>query len=133
MRKGELDHELIWSSVSLVSLGCLLAWLRLGLPFLSCPFHDLTGFPCLTCGATRCFIQLCHGHFSAALRWNPGVFASLAALAAYDLYAMTVLALRLPRLRLGPVSSKTSRALRVLALVLIASNWIYLLLTFRKS
>src|SRR5205814_9034423 len=67
---GETDHELIWLSVSVASLGLAATWLSLGLPWPQCAFHTITGHPCATCGMTRSAIQFFHGHFFAALRWN---------------------------------------------------------------
>ena len=37
---GELDHELIWLSASVLSLGFAAVWLTLGLPWPHCVFHD---------------------------------------------------------------------------------------------
>ena len=85
---GELDHELIWLSASVLSLGLAAAWLTLGLPWPRCVFHDLTSLPCVTCGMTRCGIQFFHGHFLAALQWNPLVFAVLCGVIAFDIYAL---------------------------------------------
>ena len=127
LRKGELDHELIWLSVSLVSALCLLLALRLHWPLPACPFHDLTGFPCLTCGATRCFIQLSQGHLLTALRWNPGAFAALNSLLLFNLYAGTVVILRLPRLRVVRCSPGFARWIRRTAWTLAALNWVYLI------
>ena len=75
-QRGEIDHELIWLSVSLVSLTIAALWLAIGLPWPRCVFHELTGLPCVTCGMTRCGIQFFHGHFLAALKWDPLVFAA---------------------------------------------------------
>jgi len=43
----------------------LLAWLP------GCPFKGLTGWACLTCGATRCALALGHGEWRAAFHWHP--------------------------------------------------------------
>jgi len=39
----EIDHELIWLSVSLGSVAVAATWFALGLPWPRCLFHDLTG------------------------------------------------------------------------------------------
>ena len=129
---GEIDHELIWLSVSVASLGLAAAWLTIGLPWPRCIFHEITSMPCVTCGMTRCGIQFFHAHFLAALKWNPLVFTALCGLTAFDLYAFATLATRAPRLRicLYKQTAKTfARSAVVSALVL---NWIYLLMHWRN-
>ncbi len=123
----ELDHELIWLSVSLASLGAAAAWSVLGLPWPHCVFHDLTGRPCLTCGATRATIQFFHGHFLAALHWNPLVFGVLCALSIFNLYAFVALITRAPRLRIVNITNAQKRFGRAVVIALLTLNWIYLL------
>ena len=128
---GEIDHELIWLGVSLVSLGVAAAWLTIGLPWPRCAFHDITGLPCVTCGMTRCGIQFFHAHFLAALKWNPLVFAFLCGVIAFDLYAFGALVARAPRLRVafGQAHRNYTRGIVIGALLL---NWIYLLVHWRN-
>ena len=129
---GEIDHELIWLSVSLVSLGLAAVWLTVGLPWPRCAFHEITGLPCITCGMTRCAIQFFHGHFLAALKWNPLVFMALCSLTAFDLYAFAMLTTRGPRLRIC-FDTQTGRALvRIAVVSALVLNWIYLLMHWRN-
>ena len=109
---GELDHELIWLSASVLSLGFAAVWLTLGLPWPRCVFHNLTNLPCVTCGMTRCGIQFFHGHFLAALQWNPFVFAVLCGVIGFDVYALATVIARTPRLR---IHLSTQRAKTVFA------------------
>ena len=106
------------------------AFEALGLPWPACVFHTLTGLPCLTCGMTRCGIEFFHGHFFAALKWNPLVFALLWGVVAFDLYALVTLAMRGPRLRIvfRQAERKYARGVIVVALAL---NWFYLLSHWR--
>ena len=127
---GELNHELIWLSVSVLSLSFAAAWLTIGLPWPRCVFHDLTNLPCVTCGMTRCAIQFFHGHFLAALKWNPLVFGLLCGVAAYDIYAFASLATRAPRLRIA-FGETQKKYLRIIAVSALALNWSYLLLHWR--
>jgi hypothetical protein len=127
LRPGEIDHELIWLSVSLGSLAFAVAWFALGLPWPHCWFYDLTGLPCVTCGATRATIEFFHTHFVAAIKWNPLVFAFLCVLTAYDVYAFAVLATRAPRFRFTFVSAFAPKYARLFAIAALALNWIYLL------
>jgi hypothetical protein len=127
---GEIDHELIWLSATAVSLGLAVSWFALGLPWPRCVFHDLTGLPCVTCGMTRSAIQFFHGHFFAALKWNPLVFALLCSVIAFDLYALVTLAMRGPRLRIVFRQAERKYAREVIVAVL-ALNWFYLLSHWR--
>ena len=124
---GENDYELIWLCVTLVSLALAASWLALGLPWPHCAFLALTGHPCMTCGATRCAIAFFHGNFFAALKWNPLVFVALCGLSIFDAYAFAVLLSRRPRLRLTPFSAGEKAFLRVLVVVALLANWVYLL------
>jgi hypothetical protein len=129
---GEIDHELIWLSASLVSLGLAAAWLAVGLPWPRCMFHEITGLPCVTCGMTRCGIQFFHGHFLTALKWNPLVFTALCGLTAFDLYAFATLATRGPRLRICFYTETTKTFVRIAVISALVLNWIYLLMHWRN-
>ncbi|MGB9476154.1 MAG: DUF2752 domain-containing protein [Candidatus Udaeobacter sp.] len=129
---GEIDYELLWLVVSLGSLGLAAAWLTIGLPWPRCTFRELTSLPCVTCGMTRCGIQFFHGHFLAALRWNPLVFTALCAVIAFDLYALFVLVTRGPRLRIRFPTSTAKTAVRAAVVSALALNWTYLLLHWRN-
>lgn len=102
-----------------------------GLPWPHCLFLSLTGYPCLTCGATRAAIQLVHGHFGQAFRWNPLVFVVLLAVATFDVYAAMAVAFRARRLRLV-FSPGEKTVVRWAVLIVAAVNWGYLLLHAKK-
>ena len=131
LNPGESDHELIWSAVSLGSLGLAAAWFALGLPWPRCIFHELTGLPCITCGMTRSAIQFFHGHFLAAWRWNPLVFAVLCGVATFDLYAFFTLVTRTTRLRVV-FREKEKKYARIILMTAFALNWMYLLSHYRN-
>lgn len=126
-----IDHELIWLAVSVVSLGLAAGWLTLGLPWPRCLFHDLTGLPCITCGATRSAVQFFHGHFIAAWKWNPVVFVALCALSIFNAYALVALVWRAPRLRIQFQTTAERKYARILVIAALALNWIYLLSHWR--
>jgi Protein of unknown function (DUF2752) len=129
---GELDHELIWLSASVVSLGFAAVWLTLGFRWPHCVFHAVTKLPCVTCGMTRCGIQFFHGHFLAALKWNPLMFAALCGVMAFDLYALATLTTRAPRFRIHLSTQQAKTFLRVSVISALGLNWIYLLLHWRS-
>lgn len=132
LEPGEIDHELVWLSASLVSLTLAVAWFALGFPWPQCGFHSLTGLPCITCGMTRCAIQFFHGHFLAAFQWNPLIFTVLCAVLLFDLYAFAVLITRAPRLRVHVSSPGANKFVRVSIIFVLVLNWSYLLVHWRK-
>ena len=132
LAEHETNHEILWLSVSLGSLAAASIWLALGLPWPICVFHDLTGLPCLTCGATRCTIAFFHGNFATAWLWNPLAFLALGGVALFDLYALTVLVFRAPRLRIVALTRRTRNFTRLAVVAALALNWIFLLSHWRN-
>ena len=124
---NELDHELIWLSVSLGSLALAAAWFALRLPWPHCVFLAVTGHPCVTCGATRSAIAFFHADLWSAWIWNPLVFLFLSGLSIFDAYAFAVLVMRAPRLRIEHFTRTEKIVVRFVAITLLLSNWIYLL------
>ena len=124
---GEIDHELVWLVVSLASLGAAALWFAVGLPWPTCLFHEITGLPCLTCGATRCSIAFFHGSLLTAWTWNPFIFCALCAIALFDLYAGFVLVGGRPRLRIVWSTTRSRRIARLIVVAGLTLNWIYLL------
>jgi hypothetical protein len=102
-------------------------WFALHLPWPRCVFHELTGLPCLTCGATRAAMQFFHGNFLVALKWNPLAFAGLCAVSVFDVYAAIVLVTRAPRVRIAHLASAEKNFLRIVVVAFLALNWVYLL------
>ena len=124
---GETDHELVWLCVSLVGLALAAAWFALRLPWPHCIFLAVTGHPCVTCGATRSAISFFHLDFWSAWKWNPLVFLFLSGLSIFDAYAFAVLIVRAPRLRIVQFTPTEKMFVRFVAIILLLSNWIYLL------
>lgn len=125
---GGHDPELIWGSLLILAAVLGDAWLSLGLPTPLCPLHAFCKIPCPTCGSTRAADALLHGDVKTAFIHNPLMAAALLAAAVYLLYAAVVIIGRLPRLRIEALSPTETRAIRVLAILLIAANWLYLIL-----
>jgi hypothetical protein len=121
------NHELVWLAISVTALVAAAVWLSLGLPWPQCPFLAITGYPCLTCGATRCTIALLHGNFPAAFWWNPLALVALAGVALFDVYAVIVLLTHSPRLQVIDWTRAEKNAVRIAVVAMILINWIYLL------
>jgi hypothetical protein len=95
------------------------------LPFTACTFKALTGWACMTCGATRSLGRIFALDLAGALALNPLVTVGVLALVPW---AAADLAL-LPRgraLRVEP-SAGVARAARVAFVAAVAANWAYLL------
>jgi uncharacterized protein DUF2752 len=124
---NEIDHELIWLTVSLGSLGVAALWFSHGLPWPRCVFHQLTGLPCVTCGMTRSAIAFFQGRFLAALKWNPLVFAFLCGVTTFDIYAFAIVTTHAPRFRIVFRSQTEKQYARRIMIAALALNWVYLL------
>jgi hypothetical protein len=121
-----VDHEMIWGAIGLVALAAA-RFVPSGLTdFYRCPFHSITGIPCLTCGMTRSFRHVVHGRFLEAFDLNPlgALFCIFTIL--FVVYAFTVLVFRLPRPRLRLVPSEMRLVLRLVLPGILLLNWIYL-------
>jgi Protein of unknown function (DUF2752) len=124
----ETDHELVWLTVSSGGLVLAATWLALKLPWPICLFHALTGRPCMTCGASRSAIAFFHAHFLAAFEWNPLAFLFYCGVTLFNIYALAVLVMRAPRLRIARVTAAERKFVRVSVIALLLLNWAYLLL-----
>lgn len=132
-RDGETDGELLALLVLGGTAALGIAWLDFRVPLPACPFHTLTGFPCLTCGGTRCLRSLLAGHAATALAWNPFIFVGIIATALFAAYAVIVTTFRLPRIRLGTLGPRLALALRLAVVAALAANWIYLIFRFSRG
>lgn len=101
------------------------AWLP-GLAALGpdCPFHTITGVPCLACGTTRAALLLTQGDPLGALLMNPLAAVVLAAawLGGFVAPVWLVLGLRLPR-----VPNALPRPARAAIVTLLLANWCFLI------
>src|SRR5205085_6500390 len=123
---GETNHELLWLSVSSGGLTLAASWFALKLPWPICLFHTLTGHPCLTCGATRSAVAFFHAQFLAAFQWNPLAFLFYCALSLFNLYALAVIIMQWPRLRIVRLNGGDKKFIRGSVIALFDLNWVYL-------
>jgi uncharacterized protein DUF2752 len=94
------------------------------LPFPVCVFKAVTGWPCLTCGATRAFARLYALDPLGALAMNPLAVATGLALVPWALADLALLPTgRALTLELSPSAGRWTRAL---AVTLAVANWLYL-------
>jgi hypothetical protein len=128
----EIDHEQLWLAVAVTGLTALALTsthvLEIQLPL--CPFKTITGLPCPTCGVTRAVMAMTRLDFAAAVAFNPLAVAAAIAGGLYLVYAAIVLLARLPRFR-PRLAPRDLTAARVVVLVVLSVNWIYLVLAGR--
>lgn len=122
------DIEIAAAVVGLLALAALpfvpLAILAALMP--GCRFHELTGWPCATCGITRGIVALGAGEWRTALRANPLLVSGTLALFGYAAVAAVLWAFRLPRPRIG-LATRGARLAALLALVAaVLVNWAFL-------
>ncbi len=123
------DIEIAAAVVGLVAVAALLLLPLASLAALmpGCRFHELTGWPCATCGITRGLVALGRGEWRHALRANPLLVSGTLALLGYAAVAAVLWVLRLPRPRIGLATrgARLAALLAVVAAVLV--NWAFLL------
>jgi hypothetical protein len=109
----------------LVLIGASLAILHAG-GVQVCLFHRLSGWPCLTCGASRAAVLLAKGHPLQAFLMQPLMVAAGCAVGLWLLvYSFHLVALRQRvALRFLP---RERRVLVFLILILAAANWGFLM------
>ncbi len=130
LRPGEPDWELVWAAVLGVTGVLAAIWLRLRLPTPECVIYRFTGVPCLSCGGTRASRALLSGDFATAFAWNPLVTIFVILVGIYFFYAVVVTVFRLPRIRGIALHRGSAMALRIVVVVLLTANWVYLVATF---
>jgi hypothetical protein len=108
------------------------SWSWLDLPRLVCPFREVTGLPCPTCGSTRMVEALLQADVLAAFTLNPLVFLVIAGIACWSAGSILRRALgwRRPSLVLG---RGEQRWIRVAAIVVVLCGWGYVILAHGPS
>jgi hypothetical protein len=122
--RQETTH-LVWGPLALFIV--LAAWFLQGavekLP--PCVFKEIVGLPCLTCGATRSIVALSHRDIGLALALNPLVPVLVAGLMVLSL--ITFLGWVIKRRIVLTLSVRQKNVIRLLALLAIVVNWLYLI------
>ena len=114
-------------AVALVTLWVSLVWVAVvmsnttGQSVSLCWFREFFGVPCLTCGGTRCTLDLLQGHLLSALELNPLV-------AVGDVLIAVWLVIRvLFRRAIGVELTSGQRSIVTFVVGLAAvANWVYL-------
>lgn len=116
----------IWATASLALAVLWPYWDRLLGLAPACGLKSLTGYPCLTCGSTRAIRALLGGDLGAACTVNPLTTLGVGILFLGGLASgLWLLGVR-PDLKLR---GRNLRWALAGALVLLAANWVYLLIS----
>jgi hypothetical protein len=127
-RPPELVH-MVWGPIAVLIIATA-GFLKNIVPFLpNCVFHEITGFPCPTCGGTRSLIALSRFDLANSFMCNP-----LVAMFAIGLMIFSLLFL------IGAVTKKSfkialterwKKAIRYAVIDLFVFNWLFLILMHR--
>jgi hypothetical protein len=121
--------HLIWGGIALATIaaaGVMKSYLNLLPP---CIFREATGLPCLTCGGTRCIAELSSFHIAKAFLFNPLIMVFTLAIIVFSF--LVGLGLILKRRLVIKLNKREARLMRLLAVVLVAANWVYLIIYLR--
>ena len=121
---NDVEFGLIYGGIALLLL-CAARLLPV-LDFLpSCPFHDLTGMPCPSCGSSRSLVHLAQGDIASSMSMNPLAALCYMAAICWFLYTLVSLVLDIPRITVQFTEKGKSTA-RFSALFFVFINWLYL-------
>jgi hypothetical protein len=124
--RREPDAETIGLAVALVALAGGMIWrYGLGQPFPKGVLCRFPFFSCPFCGGARSLDMFLQGHLWQAIAMNPLAALLYVGTVFWLLYALVVVALRWPRLRLIDVTASQARILRGSVLVALLANWWY--------
>ena len=124
-KQGELNLPLIYLIITVVLAATGFVLYRLhAVPVLLCPFKELTGHPCPTCGTTRVVFSLFEMDLLSAIGYNPGLVAFMAAMCIWFLYG--IWSQWKGRALVVELRDSEWRWLRIVLLVLFLVNWAYL-------
>jgi hypothetical protein len=118
--------HLIWGAIAIcaiIAAGFVTYFMR-DLPV--CPFKALTGYPCLTCGGTRCLAEMAHLSLWQGFKFNPFIWLTVVGMIAFSL--LVALGFLFKRGIAITLSENEKKAIRFSIIALMAINWIYLII-----
>ena len=118
-------------SAVLLSIG-LLILVQLCLPpglKIYCLFYRWTGFPCFTCGATRCVQHILAGELLSAWQTQPLVFLALLGGGTVMVFYAVAEIFRWPTLRIRLESRLEKVIIFGCLAAVVLLNWVYLIVT----
>ena len=94
---------------------------------LHCGLLERTGWPCPTCGTTRCLQLVLHGNLAGAFRMQPLLFCAAGLFAGWLIYTSTALIFNRRVVQLRLESRKETFGMLGFLGLLLFINWTYLI------
>jgi hypothetical protein len=95
----------------------------------NCVFHEITGFPCPTCGGTRSLIALSQFDLVSSFMYNPLVLLFAAGLIVFStLFLIGAVTKKSFKIAL---TERWKKAIRYAVIALFVFNWLFLILVHR--
>jgi hypothetical protein len=91
-----------------------------------CPFKVITGYPCLTCGGTRCLAEMSYLSLWESFEFNPFIWVTVIGMIGFSIYV--AIALIFKKSISISMSPREEKAVRIAIISLMAINWIYLII-----
>ncbi len=126
-KQTETDFELIYAPLAILLFLFVRFMPAKFFAAFSCPFLEISGLPCPSCGATRALILVSHGEIIQGLKMSPLFAALLLGGLVFAGYALAVISLRLPRLRLVSLGRYGHLILGAVIGGSLLLNWGYLI------
>ncbi len=122
--KHPLSVHVVWMALLLGAL----AWHHFFSPP-ACMFHKLTGFPCLSCGASRAADSLLKGDIIGMFYYNPLLTLFCVTLFFFSFFKLPEYIFRF-KLTVS-VGKRTALVARIVLFLMITANWTFLVVTGR--
>ncbi len=123
--QGELNLPLIYFIIMtiLAVAGFVAHHLHL-VPVMLCPFKEITGLPCPTCGTTRVVLSIYELDLWSAFLFNPGLFLFLIAMGFW--FALGIHGQIARKVLVVKLTEREKLAVRWTLIILFLANWLYL-------
>ncbi len=122
--KHPLSIHFVWMFILIGLLG-----ITRFIPLNKCPFHAITGYPCLSCGATRAAEAFLAGDFIGMIAFNPLIVLFCIGLFFFSLFKLVEFIFQFRIIM--RMSSNYALAVRLLAVIAVIANWAFLIVMER--
>ena len=119
--------HMVWGPIAILFIAAAGIFRGIAPHLPNCVFHEITGFPCPTCGGTRSLIALSQFDFFSSFLYNPLALLFTIGLIVFSLlFLVGIISNKSLKIML---SERGKKVLRYSAISLFIFNWIFLILT----